>query len=358
MGTLRLIFALAVVCAHSWPGGPLSVGGENAVRLFYMISGFLISFILTEQKSYGSVGRFYLNRYLRLYPTYLAVALLSLAFNWHALMDLYRQLPTSANLLLAFSNLFIFGQDWVMFAGVKHGALTLLADFRHSDLPLYKGLFIEQAWTLGLELTFYAIAPFVLPRRWLLWILLGLSLGVRLVIIMFGWWDFDPWSYRFFPAELSIFLLGSLAHQIGLPLYRSMPEIRRNRLARWATFGFAVFCLIYSFLTVPKAVLIPVLLLLFLPVLPLTFIFQNNTKWDRWLGNLSYPLYICHVLVIGMVEYFAPKASDPYLMFLIVIMASLAFSYALDQLIVEPFEKVRTFVRQRASARGKVLERA
>ena len=74
MGTLRTIFAIAVVLAHVWPGGPVFVGGQNAVRLFYIISGFLISFVLVERKSYPSVRSFYVNRYLRLYPVYVVVA--------------------------------------------------------------------------------------------------------------------------------------------------------------------------------------------------------------------------------------------------------------------------------------------
>ena len=76
MGTLRTLFAISVVFAHSI--GFVFVGGQNAVRLFYMISGFLISFVLVERKSYSSIVLFYINRYLRLYPIYLSVAVLSL----------------------------------------------------------------------------------------------------------------------------------------------------------------------------------------------------------------------------------------------------------------------------------------
>jgi peptidoglycan/LPS O-acetylase OafA/YrhL len=76
MGTLRTLFAIAVVFAHSF--GNLLVGGRNAVQLFYMISGFLISFVLVERNAYPDVKSFYINRYLRIYPIYLVIATLTL----------------------------------------------------------------------------------------------------------------------------------------------------------------------------------------------------------------------------------------------------------------------------------------
>jgi len=62
MGTLRTLFAIAVVFAHSL--GNLLVGGRYAVQLFYMISGFLISYVLFERKTYPNIKSFYINRYL------------------------------------------------------------------------------------------------------------------------------------------------------------------------------------------------------------------------------------------------------------------------------------------------------
>ena len=68
MGTLRTLLAIAVVLVHSY--GFVMVGGRNAVQLFYMISGFLISYVLVERKVYKDTISFYINRYLRLYPIY------------------------------------------------------------------------------------------------------------------------------------------------------------------------------------------------------------------------------------------------------------------------------------------------
>ena len=52
MGILRFLFATSVFFVHSSPYN-LLIGGQLAVQSFYLFSGFLISFILLENKSYG-----------------------------------------------------------------------------------------------------------------------------------------------------------------------------------------------------------------------------------------------------------------------------------------------------------------
>jgi peptidoglycan/LPS O-acetylase OafA/YrhL len=53
---------------------------------------------------------------------------------------------------------------------------------------------IVPAWTLGVELSFYLKAPFVLARRRLLLLLLAGSVVLRLWLIGIGVGLSDPWS--------------------------------------------------------------------------------------------------------------------------------------------------------------------
>ena len=78
MGMVRVLLAIAVVFQHTY--GTLFDGGYIAVQLFFIVSGFVISFILVEQQSYPTPGAFYKNRVLRLFPIYYAVAIGSLVF--------------------------------------------------------------------------------------------------------------------------------------------------------------------------------------------------------------------------------------------------------------------------------------
>jgi len=314
MGTLRTLFAIAVVLGHSL--GILLVGGRNAVQLFYMISGFLISYILVERKAYPDKRSFYINRFLRLYPIYCVIALLTLAIFAVApgiakeanFFKVFQDAPIAADVVLICSNITLFFQDWVMFAGVEKHQLVFSTNFLKSDVVLYQALLVPQAWTLGVELTFYLMAPFILSKRRILVSLLALSLSLRVGLIYFGLGSRDPWTYRFFPTELALFLLGALAHQVLLPFYRDkLATVQIEKYARIATYLLIFITLVFSFLPVNETTKTLVLFAMFLALMPLTFVFQSKRAWDKWIGDLSYPIYICHMLVIYVLTFALEK---------------------------------------------------
>ena len=71
MGLIRTLLAMSVLVAHTNVyDNLLFVGARNAVQIFYIISGFLISYILFEKKSYNKIINFYQNRILRLFLIY------------------------------------------------------------------------------------------------------------------------------------------------------------------------------------------------------------------------------------------------------------------------------------------------
>src|ERR1700722_19729617 len=143
MGLLRTLLALSVVFDHAWPDGAVLVGGQIAVQCFYIMSGFLISYILVERRSYASTSAFYINRYLRLYPIYFVVAILSLiailATHRTGFAKVYETAPAGAIVLLVFANTFLFGMDWVLFCGVQNHRLVFVKNFLNSDVPLWQG---------------------------------------------------------------------------------------------------------------------------------------------------------------------------------------------------------------------------
>ncbi len=69
-------------CRRTRPhfGTPPFLVGYTAVCCFFIISGFVISHAL-RQKYAGHLARFYVNRILRLAPTYYIVFILFVAFN-------------------------------------------------------------------------------------------------------------------------------------------------------------------------------------------------------------------------------------------------------------------------------------
>jgi len=358
MGFLRTLLALSVVLDHLGGGyADQLVGGRLAVQLFYVISGFLISYVLTATDNYqGATGKFYANRFLRLFPIYLAVAALTLTahiVSGGSFFRLYESLPFSAEVFLFLSNLFIFGQDWLMFFGIRDSALAFTGSFANSDVPLYKGLLVPQAWTLGVEMSFYLVAPFILrsPRRLL--ILLAASLALRAVLIATGVGRSDPWTYRFFPTELALFLIGSLSHQVVLPRMKAWTQ-RVKRLPELGTGILFIYVLAHFSIGIHPTVRDGLAVLLFAALLPLAFLFQSRHRLDKAIGELSYPLYICHMLVIMAFSWLMHDVQEhqPMLFAAMAITGCIGVSAVLNYLIADPVERLRSRLRTDAKGAG------
>jgi peptidoglycan/LPS O-acetylase OafA/YrhL len=282
MGLIRLLLAVAVVCEHARLPYTL-VGGQVAVQLFYLISGFVISYVLTARAAYRDVGVFYRTRLLRIFPAYLlvAAAMLVLRLVEGERIAEFMTLPAPAQAVLIVSNLLIVGQDWIMFLAPSGNGLAFTANFHDSSPQLWTFLLLPQGWTLAMELCFYALAPFILPRRRLLWALFLGSLAARVAAYWAGL-NYDPWLARFFPFELAIFAAGALSHQLLLPIARQAPN------------GRTALALAIALLAVQPLLRLPAPLLIGLFALLLPFLFLVTAKADRWLGDLSYPVFLVH----------------------------------------------------------------
>lgn len=340
MGTLRFILALSVVIAHA--GLPTALGNARlAVQIFYVISGFLISFVLHKDDAYANVWRFYLNRALRLYPVYWTVAAATLAL-WLCFSDRafqFSQLALAAKVSLIASNIAIFGQDWIMFLK-ESGASLGFALSRGSDpAALFHFLVVPQAWSLGVEITFYLIAPFIVRRPKLVF---GLALGSFTMTII-GWLvglDTDPWTYRFFPFELSLFLCGALAERHLLPIARQLDE---KLLVAAPVAAIALFAA-YPYIPIIEPLRSALIIGLATCLLPMLFLFQNGRRWDVIVGDTSYPLYICHVTVIWSLRAVWPFDVGSAFVFATVLL-SCGTALMLQRFVTAPVEKIRDRLR-------------
>jgi len=327
--------------------------GSDAVRVFYIISGFLISYILDTNTNYRNTPKFLENRFLRLYPIYWTVAALSLGAHFVAdrhFFDRFAAMPPAALALVVVSTVILFGQDWVMFASVHGGHLSFSGQFYNSDVLLYRALLVPQAWTLGIELTFYLIAPFVLRRRKLILLLLAMSLILRIALIVNGVGLKDPWTYRFFPAELALFLLGALSHKVLLPLYETHLKASIRRVSIFATSALVIYTILFNCISIPWTVKEFILLSAYLVLLPLAFVFQNSVKTDKRIGELSYPLYIGHLIVIEIVSLLLTRIhiKNTYSVTFCGVTASILFALLLNKFINKKVERIRARIRSGA----------
>src|SRR5207244_9586528 len=131
---------------------------DLAVQTFFIISGFYMALILnTKYTGPGSYWLFLSNRFLRLFPAYwcvLAATFLTvLVLGWSTSqgpLSAYRHpLSPFAFLFLATTNIFILGQDVVMFLGVTpDGTLYPTWNYWATTPLLHTFLLVPQAWSL------------------------------------------------------------------------------------------------------------------------------------------------------------------------------------------------------------------
>ena len=343
MGYVRFFLAISVVFSHGFV--TYMVGGRLAVQLFFMISGFLMSYVLNESNKYELKHVFYRSRFLRIFPIYFVVASATLVYflihdsvSSIAFFDVYSNSGVVATLMLVLANLLIFLQDVVMFFRTSPDGLTCVSNFREFDQQLWRGLLVPQAWTLSLELIFYLIFPFIFNKRKTIVVIFLVSLFLKGFFVMSGIGRVDPWSYRFFPFEICWFLLGALSHIYVFPIFNRR---KTSKVAPWIVsvccfaicfFHFLPYKLLFSF----------IFLFIFSLLLPILFSFRS--RLDSFLGALSFPIYICHMLVIYVIYEFAGvddyKEAD-ILSFSLVISVVLCLSYLLERYIGVYFDKLR-----------------
>ena len=174
-----------------------------------------------------------------------------------------------------------------MAININTGHLFFTTSFRDTIPEIWNYLILPQGWTIGLEITFYLFAPFLVKQKTkTLLIISFISLSARLLSYQFLGLNHDPWRYRFFPFELLFFILGILAYR----LYAYTPANSGGIIP-------LVFLFIFFFKYFPNIIFYYLIVFISIPFL---FKSSKDNKIDRFLGELSYPLYLCHFLIIDI----------------------------------------------------------
>lgn len=312
MGLLRFLLALSVLVGHSDHAlGLPALDTTVAVRAFYILSGFYMALVLNGKYRDVPYAGFLGSRYLRLFPCYLTVLLLTLAYGglvWAIrgtvewpFQGWAKALPSLNDvsiLVYAAANLFIVGLGMLCFVAVDaRGALHFSLDAGGAGNAFSGLVWITPAWTLGLELLFYALAPFIVRQRpWRIGALLLASLALRFVLFPTLGLPTASFGDHFFPFELAFFLTGALACHAYFRLKKRQPSP-----------GLLVAALAVLFIVAanPLFDLPPWARYLTLAAcLPPVFHLCRKSSLDRWIGELSYPMYIVHLPVFYAVTQF------------------------------------------------------
>jgi peptidoglycan/LPS O-acetylase OafA/YrhL len=324
LDVLRGFAALLVILQHSVEAGSPRFAlwtnkyinfGEVGVVVFFIVSGFIIPVSLEK---YNSLPQFWLGRVLRLWPTYIASMIGAIAIHpfAHELPAYFKAHPTR----------FILGN------------LTMFAEYLR--IPLALGAY----WTLSLELVFYLLCSLLFLigslRKTKLWLAVsalslllaqsGIALAFHkslpagriglLVTALFGTLLFRELSPRSSRTTIGVAMAGIFASfavcfwirfdlypPIGPGVSTTLRPNAAGTIASWIC-AYLVFLLIFSLRS---------------RAFPRIFL---------WIGQISYPLYLFHGLVLAMV----PKHLPSPVLLMLVLAPSLALAHLVHILIEQP----------------------
>ncbi len=356
MGIIRLLLALSVLIGHI--GGLFGyklVDPPVAVELFFIISGFYMAMILSEK--YNSYSLFITNRFLKIYPAYLVVVLITLVssavyflttHNYESgmvgkIISARDKIPGSSLAAILLTNITIFGQDLLLFLKANgHSRLLFTTNFQDSNPVLIRLLVVPQAWSIALELMFYLIAPFLNKLKTIPLLLIGaVSLSIKIALYKNGLVN-DPWTYRFFPAELLFFILGISSYRF----YKSdwFAAISAKLTYRWSTVLYISF-LVVIFAFSPMLgdhFQLTLLMAGFSFILPFIFEKFKRVRLDKKIGDFSYELYIAHEFCIyTLLNVFNKFNHHVEVNKVLVIIGTVVFSYGLSVLVTQKIDRFR-----------------
>ncbi len=299
-GTLRYILACMVALSHIG----VTVFDQNigviAVVCFYILSGYVMtSLIDTRFRGYKS---FYIKRIVRIYPQYLFFLLLAtLLWIYGAKSSFLSAAPT---FLMWLQNILIVPLNFSMYSGIN--SFTL----------------IPPAWSLGAELQFYLLAPFILRLKPIVqYIIVAITLFI-FSLAQIGILNTDYFGYRLLPGVFFIFFIGSL-------LYRSRHDKTSAYLLLllWAVFFCYSIFLYFTSHHIPFNMEVAIGVSLSIPVVyPLSLLKRKNI--DEFFGYLSYGVFLSHFVVIFIYSLFRQTPVSPYeLLFFSTLLAYISHRY-------------------------------
>jgi peptidoglycan/LPS O-acetylase OafA/YrhL len=262
--------------------------GEVGVELFFAISGLLIcSRLLDEESRAGqiNVNGFYVRRFFRILPAAIFYLLVI------AILAALQVIP-------------VFPADWFASLFFFRNYAMLFEYLNQSPLPLhwYSGHF----WSLSMEEHFYLVLPAVLVtfKRTRRWVLAGMAVAVALWRMVLTHVVHRGYQFNFrTDTHVDALLIPALIALALYPLTRN--EAARRYIRVWS---FPMFVAIELFLLNTRVPCLFTLQAIVLPLLILSTVLHPNTvqgriletKPLRWIGCISYSLYLWQQLFFGV----------------------------------------------------------
>lgn len=337
---LRAIAAISVLIGHITSSTfcnfnfnlPVVRIGEHGVTLFFVISGFLITFLLLIEKDKTKsidIKKFYLRRILRIWPIYYLFVFVCyvLAFfisdieNIHSLNSLWYVFFT-ANIAL-----------------IMNESVRIIIHF----------------WSIGVEEQFYLFWPWIVKKVNSRMVLITLLVVVLLFATKSVSWMYlgnKSILYKFLNVtRFHCMLIGAIGAMFYYKNYKFFIEFCTNKIIQ--IISWLLFVLIFTGIVTPPAPIVAEII----AVLSLLLIMGQVTKVNRLInletalfdftGKISYGIYVIHPLIILLLSILFKDLSLPYFLQTVVVYSSVIgitifIAYLSYEYYEKPFLKLKS----------------
>ncbi|MFM2226281.1 MAG: hypothetical protein RJA07_2483 [Bacteroidota bacterium] len=329
---------------------PINSKGLWAVSFFFVLSGFLITYLLLAERKKTStikIKDFYLRRVFRIWPLYFFVIIFGLLFYWKLAPMLGFEAPTKYSLPLAMGCYLFF-----------------LANLMNSLFDV--GGIIHVTWSIAVEEQFYLIwAPMVKRlKNNLMPVIIAISLFFLAVNIL------NTLNVFHLSERIQVFIRTLQFHYMGIGaafawlLFNKKEWLMNQIFFRSKSLQYIfVVCILFFFIGYQKTTIgeiilpLPIGLLLGWLILNLGVnenrIFSLDYKILNYLGDISYGVYMLHVPLVYATTLVFKKMLSTYtnttwylplyylvLFCAIIIAASLSYKF-IEQPILSIHQKLK-----------------
>lgn len=261
--------------------------GQNGVFLFFVLSGFLITYLLLEEKQVNnsiSVKKFYTRRILRIWPLYFIIVIIGFAF----LPLVYNSFPDFFSSQKYYNEKIeniVYGKNLMLF----------LFFFSNVAMRIFSPVAgASQSWSVSVEEQFYFIWPWIVKffSKNLYFVLTIIIVVINLILYKINSFN----NYPIFKIFISSFHIDFMAiGGISAVFYRSNIQLV-ERFYNNKSIGVLIFIsllihLFYKVSNLTLSITFVLLIILFIEK-------KVKIKLFNQLGKWSYGIYMYHPVVM------------------------------------------------------------
>ena len=333
---IRTVAFLIVFLAHA--GLKKIIPGGFGVTIFFFLSGYLITTLLRKEYDKHQTldfKSFYFRRILRIWPPFYLVLLIGTSLTVLGLLEGQIHLSGFLAQSLHYSNYYS------IFIG---GGITVGSN-------VYWSLAVEEHFYFLFPLFYIIIRKKNASSRQQMLMICGLCLAILIwrciLVYNFG----VPWERTYYGSDTRVdsILFGCVLAVNGNPIFDR--ESCSNKLWKYFFLPLGIILILFSFLyrspefqetfryTIQGIGLYPI----FATAIrfPTWGLFQwLNLRWVRFLGILTYSLYLVHHTVIYAVKAYFPQLHE-FIQGGVSLLISFGLAYAIYLFIEIPFARLR-----------------